>query len=93
MVQRIFFVKLRQGQLDESGLTPADIRILMTKITDALCSIYHSRIKYPWQDREERGQEQLPVPGVATEKDVARERKESTASRASASRASADPKR
>ncbi|MFW6086272.1 MAG: hypothetical protein ACODAG_03625, partial [Myxococcota bacterium] len=75
MVRRIFFVKLRQGQLDESGLTLEDIRTLTQKITDTLCSAYHSRIKYPWQSRQERGEDQLPMPGMATEKDVEQDRR------------------
>lgn len=78
MVQRIFFVKLRQGQLDESGLTLDELRTITGNITDTLCSAFHNRIKYPWQDRKEKGQEQLPIPGVATEEDVARAREPST---------------
>ncbi|MFW6067756.1 MAG: hypothetical protein ACOC97_05405, partial [Myxococcota bacterium] len=80
MVHRIFFVKLRQGQLDESGLTIEDVRTLTQKITDTLCSAYHSRIKYPWQNRQERGERQLPMPGMATEADVERERRDAAAS-------------
>jgi membrane-associated HD superfamily phosphohydrolase len=79
VVQRVTNVKLRQGQLDESGLTLEDLRVLQSTLTDTLCNAYHNRIKYPWQDRDEEGEPQLPVPGVATERDVARERsREST---------------
>ncbi len=79
IVQRVMNVKLRQGQLDECGLTMEDLRVLQTTLTDTLCNAYHNRIKYPWQDKEQEGQAQLPVPGVATERDVARERsREST---------------
>jgi len=74
MVQRIVFVKLKQGQLDESGLTLEDLRILSTRIVDTLVSVYHGRVRYPWQDRQASGAAQLPVPGVATEEDVARGR-------------------
>ncbi|MEM7434082.1 MAG: HDIG domain-containing metalloprotein [Myxococcota bacterium] len=79
IVQRVMNVKLRQGQLDECGLTMEDLRILQTSLTDTLCNAYHNRIKYPWQDKEDEGEATLPVPGVATERDVARERsREST---------------
>lgn len=79
VVQRVTNVKLRQGQLDECGLTMEDLRVLQSTLTDTLCNAYHNRIKYPWQDREDDGEAQLPVPGVATERDVARERsREST---------------
>lgn len=74
VVQRVTNVKLRQGQLDESGLTLEDLRILQSTLTDTLCNVYHNRIKYPWQDQDEETQAALPVPGVATERDVARER-------------------
>jgi putative nucleotidyltransferase with HDIG domain len=72
-VQRIVFMKLRQGQLDESGLTAAELRTISNQVVDSLCSIYHSRIKYPWQERKE-GDEALPMPGMATEEDVKRAR-------------------
>lgn len=75
MVQRIVFVKLRQGQLDESGLTLAELRTISTQLVDSLCSIYHSRIKYPWQEKKAR-ESTLPLPGAATEEDVARARQE-----------------
>jgi putative nucleotidyltransferase with HDIG domain len=74
VVQRVTNVKLRQGQLDECGLTMEDLRVLQSTLTDTLCNAYHNRIKYPWQDREDEGEAPLPVPGVATERDVARER-------------------
>jgi len=41
---------------------------------DTLCNAYHNRIKYPWQSEKKEGETSLPIPGVATEKDVARER-------------------
>jgi cyclic-di-AMP phosphodiesterase PgpH len=63
MVQRVIFVKLQQGQLDESGLSISDIRTLATHITDALVNAYHKRIRYPWQDAHDRGEAPLPVPG------------------------------
>lgn len=74
IVQRVMHVKLRQGQLDESGLTMEDIRVLEASLVDTLCNAYHNRIKYPWQSQKKEGETSLPIPGVATEKDVARER-------------------
>jgi putative nucleotidyltransferase with HDIG domain len=62
MVQRVVFVKMQQGQLDESGLTVADIRTLALHITDALVNTYHKRVRYPWQDAMERGEAPLPLP-------------------------------
>lgn len=49
LVQRIIFSKLFQGQLDETGLMVSDMRIVATTIVDTLVSMYHARIKYPWQ--------------------------------------------
>jgi len=48
----VIFTKLKQGQLDDSGLTLEDLRTLSTKISDTLVSVYHNRIRYPWQDEE-----------------------------------------
>jgi putative nucleotidyltransferase with HDIG domain len=61
MVQRVVFVKLNSGQLDESGLTLKDIRILSTRIVDTLVSFYHSRIRYPWQNAAGASEQQAPA--------------------------------
>lgn len=63
MVNRILFVKLRQGQLDESGLTVEDLRVISKRLVDMLVKMNHHRIRYPWQDAKERGEAPLPVPG------------------------------
>ena len=55
LVQRVIFTKMKQGQLDDSSLSLEDLRTLSTRITDTLVSVYHSRIRYPWQ--EERDQQ------------------------------------
>src|SRR4051812_44433865 len=62
MVERVVFLKMHQGQLDDSGLSIADIRMLAVHITDALVNAYHKRIRYPWQDAHDRGEAPLPVP-------------------------------
>ena len=54
MVRRIVFGKLGQGQLDRSGLTMEDLRVISTRIAETLTSVYHKRIRYPWQDQAER---------------------------------------
>jgi len=76
LIQRLVFVKLKQGQLDESGLTTADLRTLSVRLAETLASVHHKRIKYPWQHRQDSGQEDLPMPGAATEEDVARAREQ-----------------
>ena len=73
MVNRILFVKLRQGQLDESGLTIEDLRVISKRLVDMLVKMNHHRIRYPWQDAKERGEAPLPVPeGDATDEEVSR---------------------
>lgn len=73
MVNRIMFVKLRQGQLDESGLLVEDLRIISKRLVDMLVKMHHHRIRYPWQDAKERGEAPLPVPeGDATDEEVKR---------------------
>jgi cyclic-di-AMP phosphodiesterase PgpH len=49
MIQRIIFYKVGAGQLDESGLTVADIRVLILRMGELLVNMYHHRIRYPWQ--------------------------------------------
>jgi len=68
MIQRIVFTKLRGGQLDESGLTVADLRTLVTRMSDTLVNMFHHRIRYPWQDqRRVTGPSAVPSsPATAT---------------------------
>ncbi|MEJ7732949.1 MAG: HDIG domain-containing metalloprotein [Polyangiaceae bacterium] len=55
MVQKVVFSKLSAGQLDESGLTVEDLRVMTTRMAATLVNMYHGRIKYPWQrDAEQR---------------------------------------
>jgi cyclic-di-AMP phosphodiesterase PgpH len=54
LVRRVLFTKLGQGQLDDSGLTLEDLRILANQIADTLVSVRHNRIRYPWQDQQAR---------------------------------------
>lgn len=49
LVQRIVYTKLNQGQLDECGLTLADLKAVSTTLVDSLVNMYHARIEYPWQ--------------------------------------------
>ena len=49
MIQRVIFTKLKSGQLDDSGLSTEDLRTIIAKMSDTLLSMYHGRIKYPWQ--------------------------------------------
>jgi putative nucleotidyltransferase with HDIG domain len=50
LVQRAIFTKLKQGQLDNSGLTLEDLNVLSNQIADTLVSLRHNRIRYPWQE-------------------------------------------
>lgn len=54
LVRRVIFTKLQQGQLDETRLSLQDLRMITARITDSLCSAYHSRIRYPWQEQTEQ---------------------------------------
>jgi putative nucleotidyltransferase with HDIG domain len=53
LVQRIVYGKLHLGQLDESGLSVADLKILAATLVQTLEHAHHVRIEYPWQ-REAR---------------------------------------
>ncbi len=67
LVQRIVYGKLHLGQLDESGLTVADLRILSNTLVETLKHAHHVRIEYPWQ-KEERAQREAAasIPPAAT---------------------------
>ena len=52
LVQRAIFTKLRQGQLDDSGLTLEDLNVLSNQIAETLVQARHNRVRYPWQETE-----------------------------------------
>ncbi len=62
MIQRIVFTKLKDGQLDESGLGIDDLNVIVNRMADALVNMHHHRIKYQWQAK--RAQE-FGVPSTA----------------------------
>jgi hypothetical protein len=62
MIQRVIFTKLAAGQLDESGLTLEDLRVMTSRMASTLVNMYHGRIKYPWQREAERGAAATPPP-------------------------------
>lgn len=69
MIQRVIFTKLSSGQLDESGLTLEDLRIISTRMATTLVNLYHGRIKYPWQrDAEKAAAEKAAAEKAAADK-------------------------
>jgi len=50
VVRQIVFSKLLDGQLDDSELTPADLRAVATTLVDSLLAAAHERVRYPWQE-------------------------------------------
>jgi hypothetical protein len=52
LVQRIVYGKLHLGQLDDSGLTVADLRLISNSLMDTIKHAHHGRIEYPWQRRK-----------------------------------------
>jgi hypothetical protein len=64
MIRRVVFSKLAAGQLDDSGLTMFDLRIMITRMASALVNMSHGRIKYPWQREKsaERPTKVSPAP-------------------------------
>jgi putative nucleotidyltransferase with HDIG domain len=62
LVQKIVFTKLAQGQLDDSGLTLAQLKRVIVTLVDSLVNMYHARIEYPWQ---QTGDVSRVVPALA----------------------------
>jgi cyclic-di-AMP phosphodiesterase PgpH len=57
LVQRIVYGKLHLGQLDESGLSVADLRVISNSLMETIKHAHHGRIEYPWQEEERRAAE------------------------------------
>jgi cyclic-di-AMP phosphodiesterase PgpH len=49
LVQRIVYGKLHLGQLDDSGLTVADLRVISNSLMETIKHAHHGRIQYQWQ--------------------------------------------
>lgn len=47
LIRCIINAKLKDGQLDESGLTLKDLKTMETSFVDTISGIYHDRIEYP----------------------------------------------
>ena len=61
MIRRVVFTKLSAGQLDDSGLTLSDLRIMTERMAATLVNMYHGRIKYPWQVKKEQEEAQAAI--------------------------------
>lgn len=68
LVQRIVYGKLHLGQLDQSGLSMADLRKISNSLRETIKHAHHGRIEYPWQreaKKQEEAAQQQPVEPVA----------------------------
>ncbi len=52
LIDSIFLGKIERGQLDDSGLTMHDIKVLGESFVKTLVARYHSRIEYPDDDED-----------------------------------------
>ncbi|MCB9557678.1 MAG: HDIG domain-containing protein [Deltaproteobacteria bacterium] len=53
VVRRIVFTKIEQGMLDNSGLSLHDLRRISESMVETLRASLHTRVKYPWQERQQ----------------------------------------
>lgn len=53
LVQRIVYGKLHLGQLDESGLSMSDLRMISDSLRETIRHANHGRIEYPWQKAQQ----------------------------------------
>ena len=65
LVQRIVYGKLHLGQLDESGLSMADLRQISDSLREAIRAAHHGRIEYPWQREAAAASAETPPTMVA----------------------------
>ncbi|HEU4928672.1 MAG TPA: HDIG domain-containing protein [Candidatus Krumholzibacteria bacterium] len=52
MVARLIDQRAQDGQLDDSGITLADLAVIKDKLVAVMTTVYHKRVAYPGQDRE-----------------------------------------
>ncbi|NIL97324.1 MAG: hypothetical protein GTO53_06980, partial [Planctomycetales bacterium] len=49
LVEEIAMKRLLDGQLDASGLTLSEVRVVQESLVKSLTAVYHGRVKYPEQ--------------------------------------------
>lgn len=54
LVRQILFEKLIHGYLDDSGLSPSDLKQIGQSLIQFLSAQFHMRVEYPWQRRFDR---------------------------------------
>ncbi len=52
MVTRLVDQRAHDGQLDESGITLADLAVIKEKLVSVMTTVYHKRVAYPAQEPE-----------------------------------------
>jgi putative nucleotidyltransferase with HDIG domain len=52
LVRGLLMKRLLDGQFEESGLTLTELRLIEESLVKGLTALYHSRIKYPEQERK-----------------------------------------
>ena len=66
MVAKLIAARADEGQLDHSGLTLNDLATIREKFTSILTGIYHKRVAYPGQEKEEDEGRETVVKPVAS---------------------------
>jgi membrane-associated HD superfamily phosphohydrolase len=56
MVTRLIDQRAQDGQLDESGITLADIAVIKDKLVAVMTTVYHKRVAYPGPERDHEQQ-------------------------------------
>jgi hypothetical protein len=54
LVDRILTMKIADGQFEECDLSTRDLATIRRTLIESLEASFHSRVKYPWQDEEEK---------------------------------------
>ncbi len=75
LVRHILVKRIVDGQFAECSLSTRDLSKFVTSLVDALEASFHSRIRYPWQEKKK-----LPLPRTnwTVRKGIEDDRKEST---------------
>jgi putative nucleotidyltransferase with HDIG domain len=57
MVARLVDQRAQDGQLDDSGITLADLAVIKDRLVAVMATVYHKRVAYPGQEREPHPQQ------------------------------------
>jgi cyclic-di-AMP phosphodiesterase PgpH len=67
MIRHIIVDRITDGQFDECNLSTREIAKIVTVLVQTLEAAFHTRVEYPWQQKEKAGNQGQPSPTASAD--------------------------